>query len=358
MEPTTFFPNHSQIEPDQARKEPKSSKHAYWTLGKKVATAFQHGSDQAFQNRSKPDDSRSCLYHVVTIYLFTCNNLIDSVFLAYSFGVIGALCSPVFGIGASVGLLGILRKTPAMLIWSWTNLLLFNLHNQRHPKAILEDAINKAWRPLPAKRITAAETTYVMYAMYPIVILSSMCSGGLVPCLVEMFCCIWHNEWRGDESPFFKNFLNAVGIACLLAGPLEILVLGSGNSLFRHPCVIQWLALIAFAVLTTVHTQDFRDVDGDKLRGRRTIPLAIGDAPARWIVVIGVLLFSYLAPAFWQLGVAGFLLPASTGSVMVFNLLWKRTYKGDVLTWKLWPLWITSLFFLPLIKMRSGSGIV
>lgn len=347
MEQSTFFPCNVQTESDQTREGRKSSRRGDWSLGENVAAAFHH--------LSNPDDSRSWLYHAYTLYLFTRDNLKDIVVLGYSFGVLGALCSPIFGFGASSGVLDILCRTPAMLIWSWTNLLLFNLHNQRHPEAIQEDSINKAWRPLPAKRLTTAEATGLMYAMYPIVILASVYSGGLGPCLVEMFSCIWYNEWQGAESPFLKNFLNAAGFACFLAGPLEILALGSGRSLLSYPRAVQWLALIAFAIFATSHTQDFRDLDGDKLRNRRTVPLAIGDAPARWLVVIAVLLCSFLAPTFWQLGVAGFLLPASTGSVMVFNLLWRRTPKADVLTWKLWPIWITSFFFLPLIKMGSGT---
>ena len=62
--------------------------------------------------------------------------------------------------------------------------------------------------------------------------------------------------------------------------------------------------------------QSFRDRDGDKLRNRRTVSLAIGGTPAPWLVVIAVLLWSSLAPAFCHLGVAGFLLPVSTGLVM------------------------------------------
>ncbi|MCJ1263668.1 hypothetical protein MMC22_003538 [Lobaria immixta] len=348
MAQTTVLACIIQTEPDQVREIQKSSNGRHGTLREKVAVDLQPLSDAK--------DSRSWLYHAYTLYLFTCNNLKDVVVLGYSFGVLCALCSPIFGFGPSVGLLKILCKTPEMLIWSWTHLLLFNIHNQRDPEAILEDAINKGWRPLPAKRLTTAEATRLMYAMYPVVILSSLYSGGLGSCLLEMFACLWYNEWRGAESPFLRNLLNGAGFLCFMSGPLEILAIGSGSSLLGYPRAVQWLALLVFANITTIHTQDFRDVVGDKLRNRRTIPLAIGDASARWLVVIGVILCSCVAPAFWQVGLAGFLLPASTGLVMVFNLLWKRTLEADSFTWKLWPVWITSLFFLPLIKMGSGTG--
>lgn len=120
--------------------------------------------------------------------------------------------------------------------------------------------------------------------MYPIVILSSTYLGGIGSCLLEMFGCMKYLVQRMSSSgkPVSRNFLNTVGFTCFLPGPLEILAIGSGSSLPGYPR----LALIAFAIFTTVHMQYFRDRDGNKLRNRRTVPLAIGDAPARWHVVI------------------------------------------------------------------------
>lgn len=296
---------------------------------------------------------RSLSYHAFTLYLFTCNNLKDIVILGYAFGVLGALSGPTLGFGAPKGLIYILYKTPAMLFWSWINLLLFNLHNQRHPEAIHEDAINKPWRPLPAGRLNPSEATTLMHAVYPIVLLSSAALGGLGPCLVEAFSCLWYNEWRGAESPVLKNLLNAAGFACFLAGPLEIAT--GGASVVAFPAALHWLAIIAVAIFFTVHTQDLRDQAGDRMRLRQTLPLLIGDAPARWVVVVAVACCSCWATAFWRLGVAALAVPAGAGTLLVGNLLRKRTVGGDVMTWKLWPVWMASLFCLPLIKMHSGA---
>ena len=350
MKQSTTLACNFPTKPDQVREKENGLARRPWNFWENVATTFQH--------LPNPEYSRSWFYFAYTLYLFPRDNLIDIVVLGYSFGVICALCGPIFGFDTSLGLLEILCRSPAMLFWSWTNLLLFTVSNQRHLESIKEDAINKPSRPLPAKRLTAAEATSLMYAMYPIVILFSVCSGGLGPCLLLMFITLWYNECRGAETPFIKNFLNGGGFACFLAGPLEVLVIGRGSSILRYSRAVQWLALIAFAIFTTSHTQDFRDLEGDKLRNRRTVPLVIGDTPARWLVVIIVLLYSCIAPMFWHMGVAGFLLPASTGSVMVFNLLGRRTVEGDILTWKLWSMWIASFFLLPLVKMRSDTVMV
>lgn len=161
-----------------------------------------------------------------------------------------------------------------------------------------------------------------MYAIYPIEILSNTYLGGIGPCLL--------GDVRMTRSgkPISQKFLNIVGFTYFLPGPLEILAIGSGSSLLTHPRAVQWLAPIAFASFTTVHMQYLRDRDGDKLRNRRTVPLAIGDASARWLVVIAVLMWSSLALVFCHLGMAGFLLPVSTGLVMELTCCPKERPRG------------------------------
>lgn len=183
MEQINHFAGNIRTEPDEVQEKQNSSSRRHWSFREKVATAFQH--------LSIPDDAHSWLCFAYTLYLFTCNNLEDIVVLGYSFGILCALCGPIIGFGASVCLHKILLMTPAVLFWSWANLLLFNIHNQRHPQSSQEDGINKAWRPLPAKRLTAAQATSSMYTMYPIVILFSLYSGGLGPYLLALFISLW-----------------------------------------------------------------------------------------------------------------------------------------------------------------------
>ena len=38
-----------------------------------------------------------------------------------------------------------------------------------------------------------------------------------------------------------------------------------------------WIALTALVTASTIHAQDFPDVEGDKERGRKTMPLVYGD---------------------------------------------------------------------------------
>ncbi|KAH8600630.1 hypothetical protein B0O99DRAFT_563615 [Bisporella sp. PMI_857] len=261
------------------------------------------------------------LYHAYTAYLFTSNNLKDIVAARLS-------------MGPSVSPMQMFSSIPAMILWSWNNLFLFNLHNQRHPAAIAEDAMNKPWRPLPATRIT--------YSMYPVVLIVALMTGGLAPCLIEAVSCLWYNEWGGASDPFLKNALNGLGFACFLAGPLEV---ATGRSVFDATVARIWLVLLTGAITTTVHTQDFRDVKGDRAVGRLTLPLLIGDKMARAVVVLGVPGWTAVVCWFW--GSWGWLAWAA-GAGMIRSLLWDRSWEGNKLSWKLWAVWMVGLFLVPL----------
>jgi 4-hydroxybenzoate polyprenyltransferase len=185
------------------------------------------------------------------------------------FGILSTMASPVLGFSPRIAPLKNTLPGAGYALLVWTNLLLFNIHNQRHPEAILEDSINKPWRPLPAERLTPTQATDLMSAMYPVVIIASADLGGLGPCLVEALLSIRYKEWRGAKNPVLKNLLNGVGIACFLVGPLEISV--DATSVASSPKVLQWLVLTVLAMFMTIHIQDFPDQDGDRLRSRRTV---------------------------------------------------------------------------------------
>jgi 4-hydroxybenzoate polyprenyltransferase len=231
--------------------------------------------------------------------------------------------------------------TPGMLLWSWSNLTLFNLHDKRH--GIIEDSIKKPWRPLPAKRLTPEQATWAIYCMYPVVLITSLIFGGLGLCVIEAFACLHYNECGGSSSPFLKNLLNGIGFACFLAGPLEV---ATGESVLQSPALM-WMSIIAFAVTTTSHAQDFREMDGDRTAGRKTVPLIIGDTNARLLVAAGVISWNGIACWVWQVRFSGFLAWIMDGA-MVGDFFWDRNKEGDTRSWKIFPLWLLGLTVIPL----------
>jgi 4-hydroxybenzoate polyprenyltransferase len=166
---------------------------------------------------------------------------------------------------------------------------------------------------------------------------------------VEVFFSVLYNDFNGDANPLIRNVLNAIGIGCFYAGPVQI---AHGNiSLLSTPKALCWIILLGLSISLTVHTQDFRDVKGDKKRSRRTIPLVFSDLPARYSVVAGSLVCSCVTSLFWGVGIMGFLLPGIIGPVMAVNWLGNQTLDGDKLSWKIWAYWMLSLFVLPFFSV-------
>lgn len=288
---------------------------------------------------------RDLSYHAYTLWLFTASDFKAIIALGYLFGIISTLENFDFGFDGRVYFSDILYRTPLMLLWSWAQLLISCLLNQRHSGAIAEDAINKPWRPIPAGRISPENATHILYCGVPLQVLYSYFVGGLGLCIAEFFFVVWYNVFGGDENPLIRNVLNAIGIGCFYGGPVEIV---HGNiSLLSSTKTTSWLMIVALTIAITVHVQDFRDVIGDKQRGRRTIPIVYGNRLARLSIVVGTILCSCSAPLFWKLGPAGFSLPVISGLLMICNLLWNQTLEGDNLSWKLWALWMLSFLTLP-----------
>lgn len=298
-------------------------------------------------NTSRQEITSSLLQHAHTIYLFSRNDIKIAIGVGWLFGALNASIASTFAMGpAPVSSWQILQSTPAMLLWSWSHLFLFNLHNQRHASSIAEDAINKPWRPLPARRLSPRQATRIMYCMHPIVALVSLGLGGQVPSLVEVGLCLWYNEAKGSSNAFLKNVLNALGLACFFAGPLEVV---TGHSVFCGDMkAATWLLIITCAIMSTSHAQDFRDMEGDKAARRVTLPLLMGDTNARLLLAFGIVVWTAVASWFWEVGMVDSLAAWMAGAAVVVNIFRDKTHEGDARSWRMFPCWLLGLFLLPI----------
>ncbi|KAI1084373.1 UbiA prenyltransferase family-domain-containing protein [Whalleya microplaca] len=287
----------------------------------------------------------SLLYHAHTGWLFICNDIKNVTPVGVLFAALNASVAPLFSMGPALSPAQMIAALPPVLLWSWSNLFLFDLHNQR--RGVGEDALNKPWRPLPSGRLSLEQATLVIYCMYLITFIITVKCGGLVPCLLESVFCLWYNEWAGSDNPFLKNFLNGLGIPCFFVGPLEV---ATGHSIFSgHGKMAAWISIIAGSIAITSHIQDFRDVEGDKASGRVTVPLVIGDTNARLLATFGVGGFTAVSCWFWEVGWREGAPAWTAAAILVMNLFLNKTQKGDDLAWKkLWFLWMLGLFTLPL----------
>ncbi|KAJ3861588.1 UbiA prenyltransferase family [Lentinula novae-zelandiae] len=196
------------------------------------------------------------------------------------------------------------------IIWLLLHLLQFNFSNQL--VSIEEDKNNKPYRPLPSHRISVKSVWYLCLCSRVVCLIVSSHFGGMVFCCSTAFVLltILCNEANGAKSGITKNLLNAGGISMFLLGTLLVL---SQN---RHHLDIYALNAIAlnFAVIaTTIHAQDFRDIQGDTKAGRHTLPISM-PLFSRYTMLVTLPLWAWVFTMNWDFG------PVIKGVFLTFSL--------------------------------------
>ncbi|KAF2965052.1 hypothetical protein GQX73_g8511 [Xylaria multiplex] len=235
-----------------------------------------------------------------------------------------------------------------MLAWIWLHLLVVDIANQYLGSSIVEDAVNKPWRPMPAGRLTVPEARNLIRVAIVAALGLSIFLGSFLPSTTLMTMIWLYNDLEGSSvGPFVRNLLNAAGLACFGWGAVCVLLsggTGDGNVLR------DWLLLTAVVVLTTVHIQDLPDEEGDRARKRQTVPLVYGEGWARWSVAIVASFWSLICPAFWRVPLPYAVAPLVISSAMGAMILLGNSRSSSELGWKLWCLWVTVIFLLPLVS--------
>ncbi|KAH7313890.1 UbiA prenyltransferase family [Stachybotrys elegans] len=291
-------------------------------------------------------------YHVKTVFLFTKSDyktiLLPQATFAISAAVSGAQLTTTWSEDGGGGLDAV--RLAQMLAWIWVNLLVEDIANQRLEDAIAEDQINKPWRPLPAGRLTPEEARDWLMASIVMSVAVSAAMGALTPTL-SLLPMVWmYNDLHGSSSGFLiRNILNGCGLMNFSWGSLHVL---AGGELL--PRGVAWIAMTGSIVMTTIHAQDLPDQEGDKARGRRTIPLTLGQRAARWSLVVTVLFWSLAAPVFWGASLQGgggcwWVSVPAVGSAMVWLAVQRWGQEWDEVVWKLWCLWMAMIYALPVL---------
>ena len=115
--------------------------------------------------------------------------------------------------------------------------------------------------------------------------------AGLESALLVALTWIYDDLGGGDGDYRVRNGTIASAFAVYNAGSLKLAV-SDGPTI--SPNGLEWIAMISAVILTTMHVQDLRDQVGDRQRGRRTVPLVLGDAVARWIIVVALAFWAVL----------------------------------------------------------------
>ncbi|KAF4339123.1 ubiA prenyltransferase family domain protein [Fusarium beomiforme] len=230
-----------------------------------------------------------------------------SLFLQFSWRDWSATIIPacLFAPGAMKGLShdAVACNYLLMIMWITIYIYAFNLFDQvTNPE---EDRINKPDRPLPSGAVTEAGARrrcailwslfFSMVMIFPQILLETITHAAFT---YLMSATGLGKTWLGKSSV-------SMMVMCwsLLSAVRKLIAPQTGQSL-RHI-----IALALWAGLTT-QAQDFRDQRGDKYIGRRTLPIAFGDRPARYILAfllipwafVDVYWFEIASHAPWVLG--------------------------------------------------------
>ena len=293
------------------------------------------------------DTYHAAWHHAETLWLFTASDIKAIIIPTMAFGILSTLSGSVFGF-KTVTLLCLTCRSLMLCFWTWINLLLLCINNQRKEEDIQEDRMNKAWRPLPSDRLTIAQAEKLLWASLPLIGLMCACTGALSQYMLLNALNFWYNDGGGGHDPLFRNLINACGFVLYASAALDIVAAAPVSTC--APITLQWLAVVGGVVCTTIQLQDLRDQAGDSLRGRRTLPILLGDMNARWTVVVPIVFWSTFSPFFWRLCIGGYGLTVITGTFTVCRILSLRTPEEDRTTFRVWSIWLISIYSLPLIK--------
>jgi 4-hydroxybenzoate polyprenyltransferase len=284
-----------------------------------------------------------------TLWLFTRSDLKTVVLPQTIFGLTVALSGGALTTNESPKYLDVLNRLPLLVLWIWLSLLSEVIANQRLPHSIVEDSINRPWRPIPSKRLRPDEARKLLLWIIPSIYITSLVLGGTNAFIALTIFSYMYNDLDGaNESPLSRNVLNACGLSAFSVGAAEV---ATGNNAFnlRSRAYI-WIAVLAAIITSTVQIQDLPDLEGDKARGRKTVPLVYGDGVTRWSLVVTILPWSIFCPFYWRLSIWGYILPCFIGAMMLLCVVFFRTRKADEALWKMWCIWIITLYSLPLFE--------
>lgn len=291
---------------------------------------------------------------VLNIWLLTKDDIPTFVGPNTAFGISCALAgSALFDHGSSDR--QVWARLPWVILFNWSNLLVFDLANQRLPESGREDALNKPWRPVPSGRLTSDHLRLTMLVCIPLVLALNhfVFHVGIECCLILILTWLYNDLRGGDENWILRNIIIAVAFGLYNVGSAKVAAgVGVSTAFGGHAHLtllgMRWIIIISGIIVTTMHVQDLKDQEGDKERKRKSAPIVLGDKLARWTISIPVMLWSISCIWFW-----GFknltIIPLGLGTVIAWRCIRLSGKGNDRRTWQLWALWIITIYLVPLL---------
>ena len=297
-------------------------------------------------NASKVKLYEHILSPIYTLWMFTESNFSTFVLPNTAFGMFGAMAGPLLTTDESPSVTAIVQRLPLVILFNWSNVLIFDLANQRHPESVKEDLANKPWRPLPTGRVSPEQTRRLMLIAVPLV-LGWNALFGVWKETALLFILTWLYNDLGGGDEIIRDVIIATAFALYNRGSLKMATSPQTDINERGHT---WIAIISAVILTTMQVQDLKDQAGDRGRGRRTLPLVLGHTFSRWTIAAFVGVWSCYCAFFWNLGPWAYVLPLTLAVLIAVRVVRRQKPKEDGATWKLWCLWTAVLYLLPLVS--------
>ncbi|KAH9853014.1 UbiA prenyltransferase family-domain-containing protein [Lenzites betulinus] len=231
------------------------------------------------------------------------------------------------------------------VIWIWLHLLQFCLSNQcLSPE---EDASNKPWRPIPSGRITVANARSLRWAMLAVCLSVSAHYGVLAPSVALALGTLAHNELGMDAAWLPRNMCNAVGYAAFNAGATYVAYAGGEHKAMAVAAQV----LNALVIVSTIQAQDFQDTEGDRLTGRKTLPIVFPRS-SRWAMPVLLAMWSAFLVAYWHAPVVHGAVLSAMGALGGARFVLYDNAAADRKSYRLYNLWLCAVHVTPFIAGR------
>lgn len=181
---------------------------------------------------------------------------------------------------------------PGLIVWGtiyfWLYCTTFCISNQLAGE--VEDRLNKPDRPLPSG-LVSRRGAFVRWIIAMVLFAAvGWWLGVLEWTLLWQVTLTLHNFAQFARHYWFKNLSMVFGAIAQLAAAWQMV---------RHltPEAWSWLLVPAITLLSHASLQDLRDMEGDRMNGRRTLPIVFGEWPSRVFIAIAFALLAVLTHA-------------------------------------------------------------
>ncbi|KIM79190.1 hypothetical protein PILCRDRAFT_792336 [Piloderma croceum F 1598] len=269
-------------------------------------------------------------YHLITLLLFTKSDIKSTVIPLSIFSLVAA---PDYSSS----------RIPHVIVWIWLHLLQFDVSNQTLQPD--EDKQNKPWRPLPSGRITLSHAVMLRWWLVPLCWAVSFYYSATVLGASVAFAAltVLYNEQHMHSHWLMRGLLNAIGFASFEVG--GTLIAGSQPSNLDSNAILA-ICLSVGIFLTTAHAQDFKDVLGDDLIGRKTLPI-VYPVFSRLSMPIALMFWSTALSFTWHTDRATSLIFLCFSTVVGGRFVTMKTILDDQVSYYFYNAWLAAAYILP-----------